>query len=92
MKKSQLVGFVLTFTFGPLGLFYSSVPAALGFLLAAVIFGILTAGIALLVIWPISIITGFFTIHRHNSTVALEEQRHKELVEAKKGTESQIQE
>lgn len=92
MKKSQLIGFLLTFLVGPLGLFYSSAPAALGFLLAAIVFGVLTAGIALFVIWPISIITGFFTVHRHNSKVALEERRHKELLEATKATENQIQE
>ena len=91
MKKSQPISFVLTFLFGPLGLFYSSVPAALGFLLAGLVFGALTAGFALLVIWPVSIITGFFTVHRHNSKVALEEQRHKELLEAAKGTQSEHQ-
>ena len=62
MKKSQLIGFLLTFLVGPLGLFYSSAPAALGFLLAAIVFGVLTAGIALFVI-PISIIAG--TVPNH---------------------------
>ena len=86
MKKSHLVSFVLTLAFGPLGLFYSSAPAALGFLLASIIFGVITIGMALLVIWPISIITGFLTVHRYNKNVVLEEQRHKELLDAAKGT------
>ena len=92
MKKSQLIGFVLTFLFGPLGLFYSSVPAALAFLFAGIVFGFITVGMALVVIWPASIITGFFTVHRFNSNVVLEERRHKELLEATKGTESGSQE
>ena len=92
MKKSQLIGFILTFLFGPLGLFYSSIPAALGFLIASIIFGLLTVGMALIVIWPLSIITGFFTVHRHNSEAALEERRHKELLEATKEKTDESQE
>ena len=89
MRKSQLIGFVLTLLLGPLGLFYSSTPAAVGFVLAGIVLGALTAGVALFfVIWPASIITGFFTVHRYNSKVALEERRHKELLEATKGKES----
>jgi Na+/melibiose symporter-like transporter len=89
MKKSQLVGFVMTFILGPLGLFYSSTPAAVGFLLAGMVLGVLTVGVAFfVVIWPASIITGFFTVHRYNSKVALEERRHKELLEATKGKEN----
>lgn len=89
MKKSYLVSFVLTLLFGPLGLFYSSAPAALGFLLASIIFGVITVGMALAVIWPITIITGFLTVHRFNSKVVLEEQRHRELLEATRGTDDE---
>lgn len=86
MKKSYLVSFVMTLTLGPLGLFYSSTPAALGFLLASIIFGVISVGMALVIIWPITIITGFLTVHRYNSNVVLEERRHQELLEATKGT------
>ena len=91
MKKSQLVSFVLTLLFGPLGLFYSSVPAAFGFVIASVILGGITVGMALIAIWPLSIITGFFAVHRYNSKAALEEQRHKELLEATKGKTDESQ-
>ena len=86
MKKSYFISFVLTLTFGPLGLFYSSTAAAVTFLIPGIIFGAITLGMALIVIWPASIITGFFTVHWFNSNVVLEERRHKELLEAATGT------
>ena len=84
MRKSQLTGLLLTFFFGPLGLFYSSVSAALAFTLATLVFGAMTAGLGALLIWPISIIIGFFTVHSYNQKVALEERRHQELLQATK--------
>ena len=47
MKKSQLKGFILALLFGPLGLFYSSIPAALVLLVVAVIAGAISSGIPL---------------------------------------------
>lgn len=85
MKKSQLVGFMLTFLFGPIGLFYSSAAAALGFLIFALALGFLTLGlgaIGALLMWPVSILVGFATVSRFNARVALEEKRHRELVRA----------
>ena len=60
MRKSQLKGFLLTLLFGPIGLFYSSVPLALVFLVLAVIVGVNSFGSAML-FWPISIVVGVFT-------------------------------
>ena len=88
MKKSYFISFVLTLSFGPLGLFYSSTAAAVAFLIPGIIFGAITLGMALVVIWPASIITGFFTVHRFNSKVVLEKQRHQELLEATRGSEN----
>lgn len=84
MEKSQFTGFLLTLFFGPLGLFYSSMPATLGFVIASLAFGAVTMGFAIFLIWPISIIVGFFTVSNHNSKIAMEEKRHKELLEATK--------
>ena len=89
MKKSYFISFVLTLTFGPLGLFYSSTAAAVAFLITGIIFGAITLGMALVVIWPASIITGFFTVHRFNSTIVLEKKRHQELLEATRGSENE---
>ena len=81
MKKSQLVGFLLTLFFGPIGLFYSSVPAALGFLAAFVFSWGFIVFIAPIV-WLAAIIVSFFTVESFNSKVAMEESRHQELVAA----------
>ena len=61
MRKSQLKGFLLTMLFGPIGLFYSSVPLALVFLVLAVIVGAVSLGSAML-FWPLSIVVGVFTV------------------------------
>ena len=61
MRKSQLKGFLLTLLFGPIGLFYSSVPLALVFLVLAVIVGTVSLGSAML-FWPLSIVVGVFTV------------------------------
>ena len=84
MRKSQLIGFLLTPIFGPLGLFYSSVAAAIGCILLAIALGAVTAGIGTLVCWPISILVGINTVGRYNVKIEVEEKRHKELLEATK--------
>ena len=61
MRKSQLKGFLLTLLFGPIGLFYSSVPLALVFLVLAVIVGAVSLGSAMR-FWPLSIVVGVFTV------------------------------
>ncbi|MEA3292765.1 MAG: hypothetical protein U9Q71_10760 [Pseudomonadota bacterium] len=84
MKKSQLLQFILTLLFGPLGLFYSSVAAALAFLAATIITGTFTHGVGVFFLWPIVILAGFFTVSRHNKLVEIEEAKHHELVQATK--------
>ncbi|MDH3445475.1 MAG: hypothetical protein OEN50_16230 [Deltaproteobacteria bacterium] len=82
MKKSQFVQFLLTLFFGPLGLFYSSVAAALAFLIAAFVIGMMTALIGALIVWPVSILVGFLTVYRHNALVDKEDKKHQELIQA----------
>lgn len=82
MKKSYIVQFLLTLFFGPLGLFYSSTAAALGFLITSLVFVPLSMGLAVLLIWPICIVVGFALVAKHNGKVALEQQRHEQLVKA----------
>ena len=84
--KSQFVQFLLTFFFGPLGLFYSSIAAAIGFIIAAIVFGSISLGVGALVIWPITILVGFATVSKHNKRIAEEERRHQELVQASNST------
>ena len=46
MRKSYLVAFVLAVLFGPLGLFYTSTAAALGFIIFGVLLGLSTCSTA----------------------------------------------
>jgi hypothetical protein len=88
MRKSQLTQFFLTLFFGPVGLFYSSTPAALGFVIAAIGLAAITYGVALLFVWPVVIVVGFVTVGMHNSKIDIAEQRHKELLAATRNAES----
>ena len=85
MKKSHLVGFILTFLFGPLGLFYSNVIASIGLILIGLTIGGLSAGFGFLVMWPVSMIFSFFLVGRYNKKVLLEERRHREILEVQAG-------
>lgn len=82
MNKSQIIGFILTAIFGPLGLFYSSVPAGIAMLILAVIVGSATFVLGAFFVWPLCILLSFITVHRHNRAVKIEERRHEQLIEA----------
>ena len=85
MKKSQGVQLCLTFLFGPLGLFYSSTGAGLGFSATAFILGMMSGGMAVLIVWPASMITGAFIVGHYNERIDIEERRHQELLAAAGG-------
>ncbi len=82
LNKSQIVQFFLCLFFGPLGLFYSSLSGALVWLVVVIVVGGFTFGVGALFIWPFIILTGMFTVHRHNRGVKAEKKRHEELVQA----------
>src|SRR5664280_1840845 len=67
--KSAGVAFLLTFLFGPLGMFYSTVAGAIVMLVASLVLVPLTGGIAAFVVWPISIIWGCVAASRANAGV-----------------------
>jgi len=67
--KSPGVAFLLTFLFGPLGMFYSTVAGAIVMLVASLVLVPLTGGIAAFVVWPISIIWGCVAASRANAGV-----------------------
>ena len=56
--KSRGVAFLLTFFFGPLGMFYSTVGGAIIMLIVSFFFAIFTFGLSLFITWPLSIIWG----------------------------------
>jgi hypothetical protein len=67
---------LLAVLFGPIGLFYSSVPAAVILSLVAVLLVRDTTGEAVLLAWPLSVATGFFTVRRWNRRAAERAQAH----------------
>ena len=88
MKKSYLTQLILSILLGPLGMFYSSTAAAIGFLLAALIFGAMTYGLALLLIWPLCVIVSLYMVFGHNEKVDIEQKKHQELLQAMKANRS----
>lgn len=86
MKKSQLKGLLLTLLFGPVGLFYSSVRLALALTALAVLIVTVDVGTAML-IWPLSIVVGVFTVKKHNSNKNVKEKKVKKSVEGKAAVE-----
>lgn len=69
-QKSIAVSLLLTFLFGPLGMFYSTVIGAVIMIVAALMLGIVTAGCGLVLIWPISMIWGVVAASSYNSRAA----------------------
>jgi hypothetical protein len=57
-EKSAIAAFFLTFLFGPLGLLYATIGGGIFMIIIAVILVPMTVGLAVLVVWPVSIIWG----------------------------------
>ncbi|GMV24054.1 MAG: hypothetical protein AMXMBFR58_00850 [Phycisphaerae bacterium] len=55
-RKSVGLAFLLTLVFGPLGMLYTTVAGAIIMLIVSSVVGALTAGIGLVVTWPICIL------------------------------------
>ena len=68
-QKSRLASFFLTLFFGPLGLLYSSVTATILMLVAFVLLVPMTAGAALVFLWPLTIAIGDHATHGRNQAV-----------------------
>lgn len=64
--KSQGVSFILTFLFGPLGLFYSTVVGGIIMLVLGIIIAIVTLGLGAILAWLGSIIWGAIAVSAHN--------------------------
>lgn len=68
--KSVGASLVLTFLFGPLGMFYSTVIGAVIMLVLYIVIGILTFGLGLIVLHPIAMIWGAVSVSNHNKKLA----------------------
>ena len=84
-KKSQLIGFILCFLFGPLGLFYVSVAAAIGMILMLFPLALIIPMFGILFVWPLSIILSFYLVAKFNKKVVREERRHLEMLNVASG-------
>lgn len=63
-RKSVGVALLLTILFGPLGMFYSTVSGALIMLGVSFVLALFTAGLSVLVTWPICVIWGCMAASR----------------------------
>ena len=82
MKKSQIVQFLLSLVFGPLGLFYSSLAGGILFTLVAAGLSVGFFGVGWFLVYPFVLVTGFFTVARRNGEARVGERRHRETVDA----------
>ena len=65
-QKSMGAALILTFLFGPLGLFYASIIGGIVMLILTVIIGILTLGVGFFFGWFVSIIWAAIAVNGHN--------------------------
>lgn len=67
--KSVGIALILTLLFGPLGLLYSTVKGGLILIVVGAVLGILTLGMAFIVVWPISIVWSYFAVKKYNEAL-----------------------
>lgn len=67
--KNMGSALLFTLLFGPLGLMYYAVPLGIVLLLFTIFAAFYTAGVALVVLWPVYLILTYFLISRHNNKV-----------------------
>ncbi|MFC6591845.1 hypothetical protein ACFP81_07365 [Deinococcus lacus] len=65
-EKNLVLGLILTFLFGPLGMLYATIVGALVMLVLGGIVGFLTAGLGLILIWPLQMFWTWSAISSHN--------------------------
>ena len=71
-EKSVAASIVLTFFFGPLGMFYSTVTGALVMLFAGTAFVVLTLGLGIIVVFPGSIVWAALAANSHNTRLRMQ--------------------
>lgn len=69
-KKSFALQFALAAVLGPVGLLYSSPIAGISLFFFTILLGLYTGGWGGFLTWPISIVTGFFTVRGYNRRVS----------------------
>lgn len=64
--KSQGISFILTFLFGPLGLFYSTVLGGIIMLILGIIITVVTLGMGAILVWLVCIVWGAIAVSSYN--------------------------
>jgi hypothetical protein len=67
--KNVGIAILLTFIFGPVGMFYSTIVGAVIMCVISLLVGIFTLGFGLIFTWPICIIWGAVSAHLHNKAL-----------------------
>jgi len=68
--KSVGASIALTFFFGPIGMFYSTLTGAIIMLVLYLVIGLFTLGLGLIVLHPIAIIWGAVEVSNYNKKLA----------------------
>lgn len=68
--KSVGASLILTFLFGPLGMFYSTVIGGIIMLILYIVIGTLTLGVGLVILHPIAMIWGAVAVSSHNKKIS----------------------
>ena len=69
--KDPTASALLEFFFGPLGLLYSTAPGAAIMFGVSVVVGLLTFGLGLVLLWPVSAVVGYQAAKSTNQRLAL---------------------
>jgi hypothetical protein len=67
--KRMSVALLLTFIFGPIGMFYSTIAGAIIMLVISLVIGISFFDVELLIIWPIQLIWTAIAINSYNKRI-----------------------
>lgn len=67
--KSTGVAILLTILFGPIGMFYATIPGAIIMLIIGIAVGFVTGGLGLPVVWIVSIIWGVSAVKSYNRKI-----------------------
>ena len=70
--KSVATALILTFFFGPLGMFYSTVSGAIIMLIASIMLAAFTLGFSLFITWPICMIWGAVAASQYNNRLVVQ--------------------
>ncbi len=68
-EKSMGITILLTFFFGPIGMFYSTITGAIVMLVISLIVGILTLGLGLFITQPICVIWAAIATNNYNKNL-----------------------